>query len=91
MKDVLKELDKHPLAKYGIQKHIKNDRRDVSYLQLDQRTIFVTDLMTYIGASEEQRQLMKKLIDKYGDAVLQEVFAEIFLNSDDRSTWVDMV
>lgn len=94
MKDVLKELDKHPITKFNIGKQTNTTTNGVvRLLKLDTRTVHVTDLMTYIGASEEQKEVMKKLIGKYGVPVLREVFAEIFLKPsvDDRDKWVDMV
>lgn len=67
IKDVMKRLDSNPIARCGIEAHLKNSNH-----------IFPTDMVTSIGASKPQKELVQKLIDDYGEYLVSKIFSEIF-------------
>lgn len=76
--EVTNELRKDPFVYESVRVHIEDANRDMKMIGKTELISFPTDLVTYIGASENQKKIVQKLINKYGSHILDKILVQIY-------------
>jgi len=78
IEEVKGELEKDPLVYESVKAQIEDSNRNMKMLGKTELVSFPTDLVTYIGASDNQKKIVQKLIKKYGAHILDKILVTIY-------------
>jgi len=78
IEEVRGELQKDPLVYASVKAQIEESNKLMKMLGHTDLVAHVNDLVTYIGASDNQKKIVQKLIGKYGAYILEKILVTIY-------------
>jgi N-methylhydantoinase B/oxoprolinase/acetone carboxylase alpha subunit len=76
--DVRNELQKDPIVYESVRRHMEDNIQFMKTLGRPEMKCFPNDMVTTVGAPENQRRIIKRLINKYGSDILSDIIIHVY-------------
>lgn len=86
VEDVRKELQKDPIVFESVRRQMLDEFESMKLIQRPIKC-FPNDMVTYVGAPDNQRKIVKKLIDKYGAMILADIIPQVYNTVEGSEDW----